>query len=92
MPSTFYLSKDPQETLDYTMDWTKWLAPTETITACTVSQPIGLTVSAPTLATPNVTVRISGGTTGQSYDVIWHATTSTGQQPERTLTLTIVDR
>jgi hypothetical protein len=89
---SFSATKDQSEVLDYTFDWTEWLDDGDTIASCTVSQPTGLTVSAPTVASPLVTVRVSGGTTGEEYDLVWHATGSDGQQPERTLRLSIRDK
>ncbi len=89
---TFYATKDPAEILDYSLDYTAWLTGAETVASATVTAPTGITVSAPTVASPKVTVRITGGTLDTPYLIVWHAVTSTGQEPERTLRLDVRDR
>lgn len=82
--------KDPNARLDYTIDWTAWLAGNgDTISGATVPDPpSGLTVTTPlTWTSTQTTVWISGGTAGSSYDVTVHITTTGGRQDDRTITI-----
>lgn len=82
--------KDPNARLDYTIDWTAWLAGNgDTISGATVQNPpSGLTVTTPlTWTSTQTTVWISGGTAGSSYDVTIHITTTGGRQDDRTITI-----
>ena len=83
--------KDPNAKLDYTIDWSAWLAAnTDTISAATVpTAPAGLTIQSPvTFTATQTTVWISGGTAGSSYDVAVHIVTAGGRQDDRTITIT----
>ena len=87
-------TKDPNATLDYTIDWSAWLSPNQdTISNATVpSVPSGLTIQTPvTKTTTQTTVWISGGTAGTSYDVTVHITTTGGRQDDRTITIVCKD-
>lgn len=90
---------DPQATLVYGQDWTDWLATAETIASATASctaatkadgtqeSPAAITISAVTAASPLVTFKAAGGTPGVDYDITVHATSSTGEQDDRTTRL-----
>lgn len=82
--------KDPQEVLDYTIDWSQWLVTNDTITAASVTAPSGITVTSPVAiqhTTTATTVWVSGGTAGSSYDIAVHVTTNGGRQGERSITI-----
>lgn len=81
--------KDPQARLDYTIDWSAWLAPTsDTISNATVpNPPSGITVQSTTWTTTQTTTWVSGGTAGSSYDLTIRITTTGGRQDERTITI-----
>lgn len=93
--------KDPNAVLDFPVDWSRWLASGETITAATVTPATGLTVqgspaiedSQETGVPDSVVVPIlSGGTVGQKYDVTYHITTSEGRVDDRSITVVIKER
>jgi hypothetical protein len=67
MPITFPF-KDPDEYLDYVLDWTARLG-TDTIASSiwTTPTPTGLTLATATLASFTTTVWLGGGTIGDSY-------------------------
>lgn len=93
--ATFYKEKDPSAALDYTFNWAQYLTGGATVASggtTVTSTPSGLTISAPTVVSPNVTARISGGTAGTEYDVVCHAVLSTGETDDRTLRLIVVDK
>lgn len=90
--------KDPQAKLDYTADWSAWLAMVnDTITASTWSVPPGLTMEsspAPSISTDGkkTTVWLSGGTPGEDYPVVNHITTAAGRADDRTLNISVRQR
>ncbi|MFB7244668.1 hypothetical protein ACFCYX_19670 [Streptomyces populi] len=86
--------KDPAALLDYTWDWTAWLAEVaDTIASATVSVPDGLTAGgAPTVGDTTVTQRVSGGDVDGSYTMVCQITTVGGLVDERSIHLTIVNR
>lgn len=91
--SNSYL-KDPAARLDYTWDWTDWLADVDdTISAATVTLPTGLTaVGAPVVDDTVVTQRVQGGALDSSYRMVCQVTTVGGLIDERSIYLTISDR
>jgi hypothetical protein len=89
VPSNFV--KDPAARLDYTWDWSDWLADiADTISSATVTVPDGLTAAAaPVVDDTAVTQRISGGTIDDAYRMICQITTAGGLIDERSIYLTI---
>ncbi len=88
--------KDPDAELDFTFDWSRWLAANETITAFVVNTTPGITVAPNGKATSQIdgTIRVwlGGGTAGQRYSIACRVTTSGGRVDERTIRVTVVDR
>lgn len=84
--------KDPQAVLDYSTDWSTWLAVGETITAATVTVPTGLTKDSQTNTGTVVTAWLSGGAVGLTYTVVYHITSSLGRQDERSISIAVRDR
>jgi hypothetical protein len=86
--------KDPSALLDYTWDWSAWLAEVaDTITSATVTVPAGLTaVGAPVVSATAVTQRVSGGVVDSAYRMVCQITTVGGLIDERSIYLTISDR
>jgi len=85
--------KDPNAVLDYSEDWTAWLAG-DTITALSIIATSGITVQSQTTTFPCsvVTVWLAGGTGSISYSVTFHVTTTAGRQDDRTITINCIDR
>lgn len=84
-------TKDPEATLDYSVDWTKWLAG-DTIQTSEWTVPAGLTQVSSSNTNSKATVWLSGGTAGQSYTVTNHITTAGGRTDERSITIRVQDR
>jgi hypothetical protein len=100
--------KDPDETVQYKFDWaplrngngdSDWLdsstSPQETISSYTLTaESPGLTVTADSLADSNssVSLKLSGGSEGSTYDVTCQVVTSAGQTAERTARVIIISR
>lgn len=81
--------KDPGAKLDYTFDWSQYLADGETIQSQTVTVPNGLTESLVSANDTAVTVWVEGGTADTDYDVVCQVTTSAGRIDERTIIIQV---
>lgn len=101
--ATFSIEKDPAAVLDYKFDWANttnggtvsdWLASGETISTRTITADSGITVDSSSITdtSTSVTVWLSGGTTGQVYNVACKIVTSASRTDERTLKVTVRDR
>jgi hypothetical protein len=84
-------TKDPNAVLDYTIDWTRWLAGDQIATSEWLV-PTGLTKVADTKTASSATVWLSGGTAGQSYTVTNRITTTGGRTEDRSFTIRVEER
>lgn len=86
--------KDPAARLDYSWDWTAWLADVgDTISSATVTVPAGLTaVGSPVVDGGLVTQRVEGGDVDGAYRLVCQITTVDGLIDERKIDLTISER
>lgn len=80
--------KDPDEVLDYQVDWTSWLG-SDTITTSTWAVPTGITRASHTNTTKTATVWLSGGTAGTSYELQNKIVTASGRTAERTIRILV---
>ena len=86
--------KDPQEVLDYVIDWSEWLVAGDTINAVTVTTPTGIVTtvpSAPSFTTTTTKIWVSGGTAGDSYNIACSVNNVGTRQVERSITIQIND-
>ena len=92
MPSSFI--KDPDAKLDYKFDWSDWLETAETITSYSLVVPTGLTKFSDSNDDDSVTVWLTGGTVGTTYEVVCRITTDSNPTriEDRTITLIIAER
>jgi hypothetical protein len=98
------LRLDPNEVLDFAVDWdrasataaagTGKLATGETISVSTWTVPAGLTQTtpSPSVSGGKATIWLTGGTVGTQYKVLNHITTSQGRQYDKTLTIESVNK
>ena len=86
------LFKDPNATLDYSVDWSAWLPTGDTISQSAWTVPAGLTKGAESVGTGVATVWLSGGTVGTRYGIVNRITTAAGRIDDRTLTLVVQER
>lgn len=88
--------KDPDEVLPYAVDWSPWLTgEADTASSATWIVPTGITreaTPAPTLSNGKATAWFSGGTHGQSYDVLCRLTTTGGRIKDQTFTIMVRNR
>lgn len=86
-------AKDPDDTLDYSINWVKWLPSGVVITASEWDVPDGIVEEDPPVGylpftDTSTTVWLSGGTPGASYQLTNQITTSPGGRT-RSKTITI---
>jgi hypothetical protein len=84
-------TKDPNAVLDYTIDWTRWLAGDQ-IAASEWLVPTGITKVADSKTASSATVWLSGGTAGQSYTVTNRITTTGGRTEDRSFIVKVEER
>ena len=93
-----YIEKDPYAVLDYSLDWTNWMPAGETISTITVTAETISGDSAPLTidSTSNTdyvaTAFISGGTTGNIYNVEYKITTDNSKQDSRNFRIKVLER
>jgi hypothetical protein len=87
------ITKDPNASLDYRVDWTDWLG-TDTIATSdwTVSPSGGLTIGSSSNASKTATTFLSGGTPGQVVRVTNRITTAVGRIDERSFNVRLIER
>lgn len=86
--------KDPDATLDYTFDWSNWLEDGEAIASRNVTVENGITLDSSDFASPHITVWLSGGTAGETYDVTCEITTDNlkPRTDQRTMKIEVKER
>jgi hypothetical protein len=85
-------NKDPSAVLDYYIDWTDWLAASETILTATWTVPAGITKDSQTLSSPLVGIWLSGGTAGTNYLISCKVVTNQVRTDERSMMIIVRDR
>ena len=83
--------KTPAEVLDYSLDWTPWLAG-DTIASSQWTADTGLTVAGNSFDSQATTVWLDGGTALERYRVVNKIITAAGRTAERAITIHIVNR
>ena len=88
-------AKDPSSTLDYSFDWSGWLAPGEAITANSWSlypTDAGAPMLADSQQTGAVTaVNVSAGTRGNRYRLTCQINTDAGRTVERSTAIRVME-
>lgn len=86
--------KDPSALLEYSWDWSLWLAEVaDTISSASVAVSGGVTAfGSPVVGDTAVTQRVSGGTVGVACTLVCQIVTVGGLIDERSIYLTIIDR
>jgi hypothetical protein len=82
-------AKDPDEVLDYRVDWTKRLGRDTIETSEWPDAPDGITIVTQTNTTKSTTIWLSGGTLGQNYTFTNRITTAGGRTMDQSVTLPI---
>jgi hypothetical protein len=85
--------KDPNEVLDYSVDWTERLEDDDTITASEWIVPeAGINMDSDDFADSSTTIWLSGGTAGKSYSFTNRIITTQGRTIDQTIQLKVRDR
>lgn len=90
MPNPFIA--DPEAILDYSFDWTQWLATGETIDTYTITVETGITLVSDAESDGVVTVWLTSGTVGQRYRIECLVNTSEGRTDERSFYVKVQNR
>ena len=88
MSKTWDDAKDPDEVLDFVVDWAKPLAG-DVIATSTWSVPLGVTKGADMFDATSTTIWLSGGTNGENYELLNRITTAAGRTREQTCKLRV---
>ena len=87
------IDKDPNATLDYTLDLSLWLQDTYDVIATASLSAVGVTaVSNDIIEGTKIVAWVSGGTVGQPAKLTFHYTTDLGRTDERTIAFNIKER
>lgn len=85
--------KDPNATLDYTFDWTPYLAPiVDTIAIVEFVTSAGLTKTSQSNTGTTATAFVSGGVVDATEKLTCRIVTTGGRTDERTIDLKILER
>lgn len=83
--------KDPQATLDYSVEWSQWLDG-DTISTSSWTVTTGINNTSESTTTTKATVWLSGGSIGGVYSAVNTITTASGRTDERTITISVVNK
>lgn len=82
--------KDPDAVLDYVIDWgDEWLETGDEIKTSTWTVPAGITKDSTSNTPTTTTIWLSGGTDGETYDLVNHIITDDGREDDRTITIKV---
>lgn len=84
--------KDPDDVLDYQIDWSDWLPTGDTISTSTWTADTGITVDSESETTTVATVWLSGGTVGNTYSVRNRIVTTGGRTKDKTIRIRVVEQ
>ena len=90
MPSMFI--KDPSDVKDFTVDFSNLLPDGAALTgSATITADAGITVDSNSVSSPDVTVRLSGGTAGNRYNVAVSIASDGSETYERSFDVVVED-
>ena len=84
--------KSPADVADYYVDWTDFVSADEAISGVTVTADTGITVNVSDYTGKVVRARLSGGTSGTTYNVTFLITTTSGETFSVTKRLIVLTR
>ncbi len=92
MALTWARTKDPNEVVDYDLDWSAQMtADTDTIVTSTWTVPVGVTKDSSSATTTRTKVWLSGGTAGEAYSLLNRVVTDGGRTFDQTIVLKMKD-
>lgn len=87
-----FMEKDPNAKRDFTVDLSGVLPSGVTISSVAWTVPTGLTSEAVSNTTTTATIRLSGGTLGETYQVVCRTTWSNAEIDDRTIKIRVVSK
>jgi hypothetical protein len=81
-------NKDPNEVLDYAIDWSQRLAG-DIIDTSTFTVPTGIVMNSQSKTNTMTTVWLSGGSEGVTYDILNRIVTNGGRTMDQTVELRV---
>jgi frataxin-like iron-binding protein CyaY len=81
-------NKDPNEVLDYAIDWSQRLAG-DIIDTSTFTVPSGIVINSQSKTNTMTTVWLSGGSEGVTYDILNRIITNGGRTMDQTVELRV---
>ena len=84
--------KDPDEVLDYTVNWAARLAEGDTISTSTWIVPDGITKDSDSRGDSTTTIWLSGGTLSAEYSFVNRVVTAGGRTMDQTINITITEK
>jgi hypothetical protein len=92
MTTLAVMTKDPDETLDYDVDFVRWLPVSDTITSAVAEiTDTTATITQTDVSSTSIKVWITGGTAGDNGKVTVRATTDQGRVKEASFRIRIKD-
>lgn len=88
----WWIAKDPEAILDYTLDWATWLGADTIVGAPTWTVPPGITKNSQTNTTTTATVWLSGGAANNDYTIECKIVTAGGRTDERSFIIRSCER
>ena len=82
-------TKDPDAILDYSIDWSRYLATGVTISTSSWTVPSGIIDLSDSNTTTTTTVVLSGGTADTDYSLTNHVVLSDGNEDDRSITIAV---
>lgn len=92
MASVQYFLKDPDDVLDYTIDYADWLETSDEVSTSSWSLDTGITEDSSSNSTTSATIWLSGGTAGVDYDCTNSIVTDDGREKDTTITIRVMER
>ncbi len=92
MTIIYAFDKDPDEILDFTIDWSDWLPSGDTISTSAWNVPAGITEVSKSSDTTKVWIFLSGGIDGDEYKLTNTITTAGSRTAQRTIQIKVAER
>jgi hypothetical protein len=89
MATLTWPDKDPDEVLDFQVDWSERLDDGDVISTSTFTVPAGLTLNSSSKTDTTTTAWLQGGTLNSNYDVLNRIVTTGGRTMDQTIRLRI---
>lgn len=91
MAAQAYFVKDPDDHLDYKVDWSTWLG-ADTLSSATWTVQAGITKDSQSNTTTAATVWLSGGTAGSTYEATCRGVTAGGRTKDWTIGIRVEEQ